>query len=82
MNKPYMTYQYHSAIRWSGVWDNPNFYGLLMGTGVVLALGIGIREWQMTDGGRRKALCLIFCLIAAMLIHLFSSGFWDLRIFS
>jgi len=29
-----------------------------------------------------KALCLIFCLIAAMLIHLFSSGFWDLRIFS
>jgi hypothetical protein len=65
--KPYMTYQYHGVIRWSGVWDNPNFYGLLMGTGVILALGIGIREWQMADGGRRKALCFIFCLIAAML---------------
>ncbi len=65
--KPYMTYQYHGVIRWSGVWDNPNFYGLLMGTGVILALGIGIREWQMADGGSRKALCFIFCLIAAML---------------
>jgi len=79
--KPVIAYQYHGVIRWSGVWNNPNLYGLLVGTGVVLVLGIGIREWQMANGRRRKALCLIFCLIAAMLtgyglFKSYSRGAW------
>src|SRR3984957_8986617 len=32
-------YQYHERTRWTGLWVNPNTYGLLMGTGIVLALG-------------------------------------------
>jgi O-antigen ligase len=29
---------YHGNVRWCGPWDNPNIYGLHMGTGVVLGL--------------------------------------------
>jgi O-antigen ligase len=32
-------FQYHGLSRWSGVWDNPNLYGLLMGVGLILAVG-------------------------------------------
>ena len=32
-------YQYREDNRWSGPWGNPNIYGVLMGAGVVLALG-------------------------------------------
>ena len=32
--------QYRGQSRWVGAWDDPNDYGLLMGTGVVLALGL------------------------------------------
>ena len=28
------TYEYHNHARWSGPWDNPNLFGLLMGTGI------------------------------------------------
>jgi hypothetical protein len=30
---------YHGS-RWMGLWDNPNDYGMLMGAGVVLAIGL------------------------------------------
>jgi O-antigen ligase len=34
-----MEFQYRGLPRWSGAWENPNLYGLLMGVGVVLAIG-------------------------------------------
>ena len=34
-----MQYQYRGQGRWSGPWDNPNIFGMLMGVGVVLAIG-------------------------------------------
>lgn len=34
-----MQYQYRGLRRWTGPWDNPNLYGLLMGAGVILAIG-------------------------------------------
>jgi hypothetical protein len=34
-----MEFQYRGLRRWSGAWENPNLYGLLMGVGVVLAVG-------------------------------------------
>ena len=34
-----LSYQYRSHARWSGPWDNPNMFGMLMGVGVVLAVG-------------------------------------------
>jgi hypothetical protein len=36
-------FQYRGQGRWSGPWDNPNTFGMLMGVGVVLALGRGRR---------------------------------------
>jgi len=75
------TFQYHGELRWSGIWDNPNFYGLLMGTGLVLATGIGIREWQKTGRRERKILCVFLCLFAAILtgyglFKSYSRGAW------
>lgn len=32
-------FQYHGQRRWQGIWWNPNTFGLLMGLGLVLALG-------------------------------------------
>jgi hypothetical protein len=31
--------EYHSQVRWMGPWDDPNIFGLVMGTGAMLALG-------------------------------------------
>jgi len=39
------TFEYRSKPRWSGPWDNPNIFGLLMGTGVVLALGLTVASF-------------------------------------
>ena len=33
------TFAYHNIRRWCGLWDNPNQFGLLAGTGLVLASG-------------------------------------------
>jgi O-antigen ligase len=34
------TYKYYSQARWTGLWMNPNTYGLLMGMGLVLSCGM------------------------------------------
>jgi O-antigen ligase len=73
-------FEYHSHARWTGPWDNPNIFGLLMGTGAALAAGIGMRGWsrlrsasprQGMEDGRRKSgikqyVVGILCLIAAV----------------
>lgn len=38
-----MAYAYHGP-RWMGLWDNPNIYGILMGAGGVLAVGLLVGE--------------------------------------
>lgn len=35
----FQTFQYRGQARWSGLWDNPNTFGILMGVGVVIAVG-------------------------------------------
>ena len=45
-----MTFQYHELHRWSGVWDNPNVYGLLMGGGLVLAVGLAFAIFRSRRG--------------------------------
>ena len=39
-NQTASPYEYHEHLRWSGLWENPNLAGLLMGTGIVLAIGL------------------------------------------
>lgn len=33
------SFQYRGQVRWSGLWGNPNTFGMLMSVGVVLAIG-------------------------------------------
>jgi O-antigen ligase len=74
-------FQYHGIIRWNGVWDNPNLYGLLMGVGLVLTAGLGWQRWKTEDGKWLKILSIVLCSFAAILcgIGLFKSysrGAW------
>lgn len=38
-NETGLQFQYRGQERWTGPWDNPNIFGMLMGVGCVLALG-------------------------------------------
>jgi O-antigen ligase len=46
--------QYRGQARWSGPWDNPNIYGLLMGVGVSLALGLLAQNLTCCDEAKRR----------------------------
>ncbi|MDR3457144.1 MAG: O-antigen ligase family protein [Verrucomicrobiae bacterium] len=43
-------YGYQGQIRWTGLWVNPNIYGILMGTGSVLVVGLSV--WKRREGRR------------------------------
>ena len=79
-----IVFQYHDALRWSGLWDNPNLYGLLMGVGVVLAAGqiARVRRWTGGDGSWRKSVPLILSSVSVILCGLgllksYSRGAWS-----
>jgi O-antigen ligase len=46
---------YPAGVRWTGLWDNPNIYGMLMGAGVMLAIGL-IAAKQKAESGKLKLL--------------------------
>jgi hypothetical protein len=85
-------FQYQNQTRWHGPWDNPNIFGLLMGTGVALAAGwlvhilnsdtqnskAVIGNWKIEV---RKYPILTLCFIAVILMALgllfsYSRGAW------
>jgi hypothetical protein len=35
-----VAHNFYPGTRWTGLWNNPNIYGMLMGAGVVLAIGL------------------------------------------
>jgi hypothetical protein len=35
-----MAHNFYPGTRWTGLWDNPNDYGMLMGAGLVLTIGL------------------------------------------
>ena len=74
-----MTNNFYSGSRWMGLWDNPNCYGLLMGTGNALAIGLLAR--MKKEECRMKKFQNIFLTVAAgmMLVGLvmsYSRGAW------
>ena len=46
-----MEFQYRGQRRWTGVWDNPNTYGVLMGVGAVLAAGLLVASYRLQVAG-------------------------------
>jgi hypothetical protein len=81
----YKSFQYQGHARCSGPWGNPNIFGLLMGAGTALAVGIGMRGWKMEDGGWKSGIKKysvgILCFVAAVLmgrglLHSYSRGAW------
>jgi O-antigen ligase len=71
-------FQYRNDVRWTGLWENPNTYGLLMGTGVTLASGMAFLGWRV--GVVRfvaGSVCfLLLGLMARGLLHSYSRGAW------
>jgi hypothetical protein len=46
-----MEFQYRGQPRWTGPWDNPNLFGVLMGVGVVLAVGLLVSDFRFQVSG-------------------------------
>jgi len=84
-------FAYHGNARWSGPWDNPNLFGLLMAAGMVLAVGQGVQRleaggWRLEEDRNWKCKAreyglAILCLVAAGvigrgLLHSYSRGAW------
>ncbi len=46
-----MQFQYREQARWSGPWDNPNGFGMLMGVGLVLAAGALVAGFRLQVSG-------------------------------
>ncbi len=89
-------FEYRSQPRWTGPWDNPNIFGLLMGMGIVLAIGSVIPCPQLSIADQEKAgsqkckigkfFCVLLCFFAAILLvrgllHSYSRGAWMALLF-
>jgi O-Antigen ligase len=74
-------FSYHGQRRWQGPWWNPNHFGLLMATGIVLALG---SAWERRQGRaltrnlwlRRATYVLTAALMGYGLAKSYSRGSW------
>jgi hypothetical protein len=82
-------YEYHHQFRWGGPWTNPNVFGLLMGCGLLLAIGagawqLGVNMFRTTTRWkflRKQNLAAGLCIFAAFLagrglFHGYSRGAW------
>lgn len=83
---------YLHQTRWTGPWESPNIFGILMGTGTVLAVGMAIGGGCGEKGGgwdNRSGVCRLWekviaaglCLVAAIfmgqgLLNSYSRGAW------
>ena len=70
---------YYQGSRWIGLWDNPNIYGMLMGAGTVLA--IGLLKQIKKEECRKKKLMQVFLPVAIFimgvgLVMSYSRGAW------
>lgn len=73
-----MTNNFYNGPRWMGLWDNPNTYGMLMGAGGLLA--IGLLAARKAESGKRKAEKIILWIAVFMLsvglVMSYSRGAW------
>jgi O-antigen ligase len=74
-------FQYRGHTRWSGPWDNPNIFGLLMGAGIMLALGLSSGARFLASDKCRRWIFAFLCVIGAVLmgyglLRSYSRGAW------
>lgn len=72
----YYQFKYLKQIRWSGIWVNPNTFGLLMGVGIVVAAGLANVQtvWPQKI---KHFLCLTAVMLMIYgLLHSYSRGAW------
>lgn len=79
-------YQYRGLRRWTGAWDNPNIYGILMGVGMTLGIGLlafrhraGVKQSSTPLTARYLSLALLSGAVAVCgfgLIRSYSRGAW------
>ena len=74
-----MSDNYYHGPRWMGLWNNPNTYGTLMGSGCVLA--VGLREKMKTEDEKGKKWVTIILAISAIMLGVglvmsYSRGAW------
>ena len=77
---PSRSFIYQAQERWTGPWDNPNLFGVLMGTGMVLSIGMAESQMQAAEkGGKGVAFggnpaefgrygATLLCVLAAVLM--------------
>jgi hypothetical protein len=74
-----MTDNSYHGPRWMGLWNNPNIYGMLMGAGVVLAIGL-LATNQKVESRKQKAEIILLWIAAGMmavgLVMSYSRGAW------
>ncbi len=74
-------FKYHKEARWLGPWDSPNTFGILMGTGIVLVLGLGAVRGR-TEAVAFRRWIFIFLKLGVLvftgraLLHSYSRGAW------
>jgi O-antigen ligase len=74
-------FQYNGLTRWTGVWDNPNVFGLLMGLSLVLSFGMAIGIWHAASNRLWRIIGIFFSPVAALIVGFglfksFSRGAW------
>ena len=80
-------YKYHDYLRWSGLFSNPDNFGVMMGVGVVASTGLLVTRLQhnrcfggqgtFKTNGRYWAILIVACSIACLgLLKSFSRGAW------
>jgi len=77
--QPDMAGSYYHGPRWKGLWDNPNTYGMLMGVGCVLAIGLFGANSQ-SENGRWNTKAVLILIAAGMMgvgvVMSYSRGTW------
>jgi len=82
-----MQFQYRGLNRWSGPWDNPNIFGMLMGIGVVIGAGLLVSGFRFQVSSSRfqvfsisacqRLLCVAALILCGVgLLKSYSRGAW------
>jgi hypothetical protein len=70
---------FYNGPRWMGLWNNPNDYGMLMGVGLLLAIGL-LAGRKKTERRLQKSVAVIQFIAAGMmavgLLFSYSRGAW------